>query len=91
MSLNLDSSVYVYLGIIVLLLGISFFLKEKKFFVIKIIIRFVFGGVFIYLFNFLGKLIGITIPLNPITALLTGILEIPGFFLILVIKYAIYG
>lgn len=90
MNLNFDTSIYIYIGVILVLGIIAMFMKNKKFIIFKVVMRFMLGGVCIFLFNFLGKYIGITIPLNPLTALTAGLLEIPGFALILIIKYAIY-
>lgn len=90
MPTNLDSSIYIYIGVILVLGVIAMLMKNKKFIIFKIAVRFILGGAFIYLFNFIGGFIGITIPLNPLTALTTGLLEIPGFALILIVKYAIY-
>lgn len=88
--MKIDTNILIYIVIVIILGAVSIITKNKRMYVFKIIARFILGGVFIYLFNLLGEFIGVNIPLNPVTALLTGLLEIPGFALILIIKYAIF-
>lgn len=88
--MKIDTNILIYIVIVIILGAVSIITKNKRMYVFKIIARFILGGAFIYLFNLLGGFIGVNIPLNPITALLTGLLEIPGFALILIIKYAIF-
>ncbi len=88
--MKLDTNILIYIAIVIILGAVSIITKNKRMYVFKIITRFILGAVFIYLFNLLGGFIGVNIPLNPITALLTGLLEVPGFVLIFIIKYAIF-
>lgn len=46
----------------------------------------VVGGLLLYLANLLGNLVGIHIPINPITALVVGFLGVPGLLLVFVLK-----
>lgn len=90
MGFKIDTNILIYIIIVIILGAVSIITKNKGRYVFKIITRFILGGAFIYLFNLLGRYSGVTLPLNPITALLTGVLEIPGFALIFIIKYAIF-
>ena len=47
-------------------------------FLLKLILSSLAGGAFLVLLSALGKLVGISIPVNMITAAITGILGIPG-------------
>lgn len=87
---NFDTSILVYIIIVIALGAISIITKNKRMNIFKIIMRFILGAAFIYLFNLVGQSIKVTIPLNPITALMVGLLEVPGFALIFIIKYAIF-
>ena len=60
---------------------------------LKLILRFLFnailGGIALWLINTAGKFIGISVAINPVTALTVGFLGIPGLILILLLKYVI--
>jgi inhibitor of the pro-sigma K processing machinery len=55
----------------------------------KFLLNAVLGGLLIIVFNFFGKVTGVSIGLNEVTALTVGILGIPGFIAILIIKLII--
>ncbi len=52
----------------------------------KFILNALIGGLLIVVFNFFGQFTGVYVGLNEITALIVGILGIPGFIAILAIK-----
>ena len=58
---------------------------------LKLILRFLFnailGGIALWLINTAGKFIGISVAINPVTALTVGFLGIPGLILILLLQY----
>lgn len=58
---------------------------------IKWIVKFVYngiiGGVMLLIINFVGGFFGIHIGINPITALVAGLLGVPGVILMLVLKH----
>ncbi|WDV45968.1 pro-sigmaK processing inhibitor BofA family protein [Clostridiaceae bacterium M8S5] len=56
-------------------------------YIIKLLINGLIGGVVLLALNFVGKFIGFTIGINPITALVVGFLGIPGVILLLVLNY----
>jgi inhibitor of the pro-sigma K processing machinery len=43
--------------------------------------------VLLWLANLLGRHFGITVPINPITALIAGFLGVPGVVLVLALQY----
>lgn len=89
--LSLDKNVLIFFMVVVLLATVSMSLKKSGRTIIKSIFKIALAGVFIYIFNLIGgKLGSITIPFNPITVLIAGILELPGVALILIMKYIIY-
>ncbi|WP_418791271.1 pro-sigmaK processing inhibitor BofA family protein [Phosphitispora sp. TUW77] len=57
--------------------------------IMKLVINGIVGGVALWVVNYFGAFLGIHIPLNPITALTTGFLGIPGIVLLLVIQQII--
>ena len=53
----------------------------------KLIIHAILGYVALFVFNFVGAWVGISIGLNWINAAVTGVLGVPGVVLLLLIKY----
>lgn len=49
----------------------------------KLMLSSLIGGIVIIIVNFLGGNWGIFLPLNPLTAVITGILGIPGVVLLM--------
>jgi inhibitor of the pro-sigma K processing machinery len=56
----------------------------------KVLVSSAIGTLALLLFNFIGRLAGFTVGINPYTILTTGILEIPGFLLIIFLKSYFY-
>lgn len=60
---------------------------------LKIVWRFILngiiGGAILWFINLIGGLLGVTIALNPITALTVGFLGIPGLILILLLQFVL--
>lgn len=57
--------------------------------IIKLALNIVIGIVMIVLVNTFGATIGITIPFNIVTALIAGILGVPGVIALIVIGFFI--
>ena len=45
------------------------------------------GFVALFVFNFIGSWIGVELELNVVSALITGVLGVPGVIILLVFKY----
>lgn len=80
--------------LIVVLATVVMSLKSSGRFVMKSLFKIVLAGVGIYIFNYaagnLLNLEAVKIPLNFLTVLIAGLLELPGIALILIMKYVIY-
>lgn len=55
-------------------------------FMIRLLLNAIIGGVLLWVTNLAGRYIGISVPVNPITALVAGFLGIPGVVLIIALK-----
>jgi inhibitor of the pro-sigma K processing machinery len=78
------------IGLIILILLIGVPLRFTRF-IGEGIVRLIIGALFIFLINIIGNSIGLHIPINMITASITGFLGIPGIIaLLLVQKYIIF-
>ncbi|MGI6161115.1 MAG: pro-sigmaK processing inhibitor BofA family protein [Christensenellales bacterium] len=56
---------------------------------LRLLINGVLGGLLLWVVNLLGSIGGISIVINPVTALIAGVLGVPGVIMILVIKLII--
>ncbi|MFY0544689.1 pro-sigmaK processing inhibitor BofA family protein [Brevibacillus sp. H7] len=52
-------------------------------------LQLVIGGVMLFFVNLVGELAHFHIPINPVTALLAGLLRLPGVAALLVIKLGV--
>lgn len=57
--------------------------------IIKMVINIVLGGLLLILVNYIGANFGFKIPLNWITALVVGILGIPGLIILAILQFII--
>ncbi|MGE5589639.1 MAG: pro-sigmaK processing inhibitor BofA family protein [Bacillota bacterium] len=48
------------------------------------------GGVALWVLNWVGALVHLTLPLNPLTALAVGVLGVPGLILVALLKFWVY-
>lgn len=81
--------ILMYLVGILLLYAVARLLLGPLRLVGKLIWNALLGGALLYVLNLLGDKIGITLPLNPISALVVGFLGIPGVILLLALQYLI--
>lgn len=71
--------------LIVMALGKALLWPMK--FVLKLVINGVLGGLAIILINLLGQPFGLFIPLNIVSALVAGILGLPGIILLVILQF----
>lgn len=74
---------------LVLLIIIAWILVWPIKLLLRLIANALIGLFLLLVFNFVGGYFGLYIPPNPITALVVGILGVPGLVLLLVIKYVL--
>lgn len=53
----------------------------------KLAVNALVGGITLLIINFIGGFFGLYIQINIITALITGILGVPGVVMILILQY----
>jgi inhibitor of the pro-sigma K processing machinery len=71
--------------LIILILGKAMLLPLKI--VLRLVINGILGGVAILVINLIGGPLGFTLALNPISALIAGILGLPGIILLVILKF----
>ena len=52
----------------------------------KLIVNALVGAVVLFLFNLIGGFFGLSIPINALSAIITGILGVPGVILLLIFQ-----
>lgn len=89
---NMNMNMLMYIGLMAILISIAISIRVKNGFVFKLGIKFLLAIGFIYVANYINPHIGldIGIPLNPVTAVVIAVLQIPGIALIYITKFAIY-
>ena len=84
----MDFSVIIIIAAIVLAVIIVLRLLAKPIrFIFKMLINTVLGFILLWLINFFGSGIGISLDLSLLNALVVGVLGIPGVLLLLAIRY----
>ena len=72
----------------IFLLALTFRLLKKPIaWIFKLIIHAVMGYIALFIFNFVGAWVGLSLGLNWLNAIVTGVLGIPGVILLLLLKY----
>ena len=81
-------AVIVLIGAAGVLLSMSFrLLKKPLAWILKFLLHAAMGYAFLFLFDFVGAWIGVSLGLNWFNAAVTGVLGVPGVVLLLLIKY----
>lgn len=75
-------------GIMLIFMISWIFVKPLKF-LGRLILNSLLGALFLIIFNYFSKYTGIYIGVNEVTALILGVLGIPGFIALLVVKLLI--
>lgn len=79
--------------IIAFVIGLIFLFLLGKIFVApmkvigRLIINAIIGGILLWVIDYFGVYIGLRIPINPVTALIAGVLGVPGIVLLIVLQY----
>ena len=73
-------------GILILLLLFKIFSWPLKI-LLKLVVNAVIGAFVLIIFNLVGGFFGLGIPINPLNALIAGILGIPGVLLLLLFRF----
>jgi len=75
-------------GIMLIFMISWIFVKPLKF-LGRLVLNSLLGALFLIIFNYFGQYTGVYIGVNLVSALLLGVLGIPGFIAILIVKLLI--
>ncbi len=85
--MNIDYSIILAYGLgIILLFILGRLLLVPLKFVMKLVYNALIGGVVLILINLIGSFFNYQMPVNFITALITGLLGLPGIILLVILK-----
>lgn len=82
---SFSNAVGYILGLLVIFVVTKIFFKPIKF-TLRLIANSILGAGVIWIINLLKPIFGIYIGINPVTALITGLLGVPGVCLILILQ-----
>lgn len=75
---------YAFGLVLLYLIGMLLVVPIKM--LIKLVWNGILGGILLFIVNLIGNFIGISLAINPITALIAGFLGIPGVILLLILQ-----
>ncbi|MBQ7037199.1 MAG: pro-sigmaK processing inhibitor BofA family protein [Clostridia bacterium] len=82
----INQEILLYLGgALGVWLALRFF-RKPLWLIFRILLSSLFGGILLMLLNTFGTSVGVCLAVNPVTALLSGILGVPGVLAMLFIK-----
>ena len=82
---TLQTIIYVVIGVLLLWLIIKLFSAPIKW-ALKLLLNALLGFVMLFVFNFLGGFIGLELTVGWLSAIVAGVLGIPGIILLLLIE-----
>ncbi len=88
MSFDFLSILAYIAGLLLILVFCRLFANPLKW-VLRALLNGIIGGLILGAVNFAGGFAGISLIINPLTALLTGFLGIPGIILVAALQYVL--
>lgn len=85
MGLSVSTLLAFLLGLVLLYIaGILLVIPIKI--IMKLVLNGIIGGILLFIFNLIGGLFGLSIAINPLSAVIVGFLGIPGVVLLLLMQ-----
>lgn len=88
MMFNETSAIAYALGLIIIFILCRIFAKPLRW-ILKLMLNGIIGGLILAAVNFLGGFAGVSIIINPFSALLAGLLGVPGVILVVLLQYTL--
>lgn len=87
MGLGIDFQVILFFALgLVLLYFTGWLLLAPLRIILKLLINGILGGLILLLINIVGGIFSVTIPINPLSALIAGYFGLPGIILLFLLK-----
>ena len=82
-----SSSIFAYaIGLVLIFVLCRIFIKPIKW-MFRLLVNAAIGGLFLAAVNFAGGFAGFTVVISPLSALLAGLLGVPGVLLVILLQY----
>lgn len=86
MHFDITSILAYAAGLVLLFVFCRIFIQPIKW-MLKLLINGILGGLILAAVNFAGGFAGITVIINPLSALISGLLGVPGVILVIILQY----
>ena len=86
MSFDVMSILAYVAGLLLVFVFCRIFIRPIRWF-LKVTLNGILGGLILAAINFVGGFAGITLVINPFSALMAGFLGIPGIILVVLLQY----
>lgn len=84
-----SGSVFAYaIGLVLIFIICRIFVKPLKW-LLRLLVNAAIGGLILAAVNFAGGFAGITVVISPLSALLAGLLGVPGVLLVILLQYLV--
>ncbi len=80
------NTIVAYLFGLILLFILGWVLLAPLKLILKLLYNGMLGGLILVLVNFVGNFFALSIGINPVTAIIAGVLGVPGVILLLLVK-----
>lgn len=88
MGLELNIILAYAVGLI-LLYVVGWLLLIPLKWIIRLIWNSILGGFMLFIINIIGGIWGISLTINPLSAVIAGVLGVPGVILLFILKYVV--
>lgn len=86
MSFDIMSILAYVAGLLLTIVFCRIFIRPIKW-IMKAILNGILGGLILAAVNYVGGFAGFTVIINPVSALISGFLGIPGVALVIILQY----
>ena len=80
------ATILIYLVGLVLIYVIGMLLVVPLKILIRLLLNGIIGGIVLFGFNLVGGIFGLSLTINPLNAILVGVLGLPGVILLLILQ-----
>lgn len=80
------TTILFYLAGLVLIYVVGMFLVVPLKILIRLLLNGIIGGIVLFAFNLIGGIFNLSIVINPLNAIIVGVLGVPGVILLLVLQ-----
>lgn len=80
------TTILFYLAGLILVYVVGMILVVPLKLLVKLLMNGIVGGMFLFLFNLIGGIFNLRLVINPLNAIIVGVLGVPGVILLLILQ-----